>query len=360
MKPQPSNTPPAEVADEAVQTENDVDLAETPEEILGTDESPEAALDAVLDETESEEAEETEEEESEEESASDTDSEQPEGDDEEGDENEEESEEEAPEGDEPTEDETPTSLTPDEIKALFDERRGLLHVKGKLGKTVGDARTEIARRDGIISHLSKRLAKAEGREIEDDDEAPEADEERIPQTKEEWDALFATEPLKATELYERVREEQKAQAAEEAKKQEQMEKVLVTPDVSVTIFKRANGIKNFDKWSESPEGVAVANTVAGNKRLKYAMLAAINTADPEEAANVMSEALQLVRGKVIVKKAVTVSKAQAAETQASKPKSVARPGRAVNPAPSKKLTEMSSDDILKLDNKTFAKLMSGR
>jgi hypothetical protein len=362
MAKQSSNAPPADNADAAVP--NDVDLAETtPEEILGQDESPDTAYDALAEELESDETEtvededEAEDSESEEESADDTDSEhqEDETDEEEGDED---GEEAADEDDESAK-ATPTKkFTPEEVEELYETNRQLLRLKGKQGKNLGDARSEIARRDGVIAHLNKRLAKAEGREPDEDETSTDAEE--IPQTKEEWDALFATEPLKATELYNQVRDQHRAQAVEEAKKQAEMEKTLVTPEVGVALFRRTNQIKNFDKWSQSAEGVAVNQTIAADKRTRLAMLAAINTGDAEEVSNILSEALEAVRGVVVVKKAGKVSKVQAEETRSSRPKSVARPGRTVHPKASSKITEMSSEDILNLSNRDFARLMSGR
>jgi len=348
------SAPAVEAVDEQAAPSNEVDLALTRDQMLGLEAVPVA--DAATDETDSETEDAEAGEDGEEVSAGEADAEsQEEAEEAEEEETEEQEEVPADEADE-TEDTddndvseaAPVKLSPEAIQALFKEKRELISLKGRQGKALGDKDIEIAQ-------LNQRLARLENRDSTDEASA-EAD---VPKTKEEWEALFATDPMRATDLYTEARERQKHQDEETRKAQEAAEIVTVTPEVGADIFIRANGIKNFDTWSDTDEGTAVLEVIGKNKRAKLAMLAAINTGDAEEVAGIMGDGLKAVRAAAINGKAKKVAQDEATKVTSAKARTLPRPGRKVNPAGAKSLMQMTPMEIANLDDKTFAKLTGG-
>lgn len=253
---------------------------------------------------------------------------------------------------EPAPEETPDEpqkkdITPELVQKLFEENRQLLRLKGKQGAELGAARDRVA-------ELEARLARLEKGGIEDEETS------EVPQTEDEWNMLFQTQPAKAMELYE-AEKARKAQAEAARKKSEEAQETMaLTPKVGAELFIRQNGIEDFDKWGESPEGVAVQQVIASDRKAKAAMLTAFQVGDAELVAEIMSEGLAAVRAAATATKAKQVVATQKAKADAAKPTSLPRPGRAVTPSAPKSLANVSSQDLLKMSDEEFVRTLRGK
>lgn len=347
---EPANAPAT--ADKQAASLNEVDLAGlTKDQLLDPSFDPAAADNSTEGEDAVEESAEADDS-SEEESGSEPGSESEEAseDAEEGDEEEEDGEEDDSTVDEDSLDDEAASATvdytPDQIQELYKNHRRLLSLKGRQGNALHD-------KDNEIAELHNRLTKLEGKGDEDSGE-------EIPKTKEEWEALFTTDPLKANDLYFKMRQGEADRTAEQSRVAEATEIVTVTPEVGAEIFKKNNAIENFDKWSESKEGNAVQEYIRQDEDLALTMLAAINTGNAKAVARVLTRGLKAVREGAVEKKAGKVARGQVREAEKAKPRSVPRPGRQNHPPAKKGLHDMTPAEIANLSDREFVRLTGGR
>lgn len=233
----------------------------------------------------------------------------------------------------------PKPIDPALVTKLFEENRQLLKLKGKQGNELGAARDRVA-------ELEARLAR-----LEKGDAAPDA--ATAPQTEEEWDTLFTTNPRKALELWNAEKQAAEQAAVERQRQEELQEVVTVTPEVGAELFTRQFGIENFDKWSESDEGNAVLETLGSDEDAKLALAAAIQYGNAPAVARILGKGLRIVRSQAKVTETKAKATSETQRIEASKPTSVARPGRAVAPAPSKPVFAMSSAEMLKMSDDEY-------
>ncbi len=327
---------------------NDVDLVTmTKEQLLeGLEPTPQAPAE----EDEADEAEGEDDGDDEDGSGSEPEAESEDGeDDEEGDESAEddESDEEEDEEEEAAAAPAPTKLTKEQIEELWVSNQQLLGLKGRQGQKIHDKDQEIAR-------LNNELAVARG-------EKPQTEtvREEYPQTKQEWEDLYTTDPLKAQHLFYKMQREQEQKQAEADRLRDQAQRVQATPLVGADIFIRERGIENFDKWSDTKEGLAVLEVIGSNRTTKLAMLAAINTGDAEGVAEILGNGLEVVRKSAVNKKGKKVEKVTAAKVDASKPRVLPRPSHRVHPVGDKKPTDYTKEEILGMSNKQYRRVFGG-
>lgn len=340
---------PAPADEQAGAATNDVDLVTmSKDEILATLEpqpapaADEAEDDAEAVEDESDGDEESSESESEDES-------EDEGEDEEGDEDEESDEdEEADEAAAASEEAPPKKLTPEQIEKLWVSNQQLLGLKGRQGQKIHD-------KDQRIAQLESELATARGEKPQTETEP----EEEFPKTKQEWEDLYNTDPLKATHLFYRMQRQAEMKQAEAARLQEQAQRVQATPFVGADIFIQERGIENFDDWSDTEEGLAVLEVIGGNRTTKLAMLAAVNTGDAEGVAEILGNGLDAVRKNAVATKGKKVQKVVAKKVEATKARSLPRPARRVHPVGDKPIGNYSKEEILGMSNKQFRRVFGG-